>query len=335
MDFGVLGLALAAAVIPTVVYVTILVLLDCHEREPWSLIVMVFIWGAAPSIMLALMVEPVLMMKPHELVPGQQASYNLFNVAVMAPAVEEVAKALALLIVFWFARKEFDGIMDGLLYGSLAGFGFAMTENALYLQRAFAASFDDGLHLTFMRVVLFGLNHALFTSMFGLGLGIARYGTSIVTRALAPVVGLGGAVALHMFHNFAVSSPQMSVAFSFVVMWLGVGMWLLLVYAALQQEAKWIREELAEEVAGGLLTAYEAEATANFQMRPVLQLAALRRHDDYANLLVKLYDLAAELAFKKRQFRVHGKEEDNEEEIQRLRDEIRALRATAKETRAT
>ena len=48
----------------------------------------------------------------------------------------------------------------------------------LYLNEQFHHSIEDGIALAFMRVVVFGMNHALFASMFGLGLGIARYSTS-------------------------------------------------------------------------------------------------------------------------------------------------------------
>jgi RsiW-degrading membrane proteinase PrsW (M82 family) len=330
MDVTALGWSLMAAIIPTLLYVTVLVLMDRNEREPWVLMVMVFAWGAVPAVMLSLMGEIVLsksvgqIMRDYYPSPG---AANLFNVAVVAPVVEELAKAMALLIVYWFAYKEFDGLMDGMLYGSLAGFGFAMSENTLYLNEQFHVSIQDGIALAFMRVVVFGMNHALFASMFGLGLGIARYSTSRIARVLWPLAGLVGAVGLHMFHNFSVSSPQMSPVLGLIVAWLGVGMWLYLVYFALQQEATWIREELAEEVAHGLLTMDEAKATTDLQWRAALTVTALRkRMERYAGQVVTLCTLAAKLAFKKRQFRIRGDEEGTLAEIDGLRAEIKAVR---------
>jgi len=253
--------------------------------------------------------------------PGPGA--RLFNVALVAPVVEELAKAMALVIVFWFARKEFDGVMDGLLYGSLAGFGFAMTENVFYFQRAFHEGFGMGIQLTFMRAVVFGMNHALFCSMFGLGLGIARYSNGYLLRVGAPIAGLCGGVLLHMFHNFAVSSEVIPLMMALFVSWAGVGMWLLLVFNALKQESAWIREELADEVSAGLLTEHEVLATANVPMRARLRLGALRiRRNKYAQLLGRLYALAADLAFKKRLYRIRGDEDETLAEIERLRKAI-------------
>jgi RsiW-degrading membrane proteinase PrsW (M82 family) len=331
MDFDplVLACSLAAAIIPTVVYVAILVILDRHEKEPWYLMALVFVWGAAPAIMVSLMGEIVLAAEAKEFMPGLGG--KLFNVAVIAPIVEELAKAAALGIVFMFARKEFDGIMDGLLYGSLAGFGFAMTENVFYFNIAFNQDAGFGIHLAFMRAVVFGMNHALFASMFGLGLGVARYGRTFLARTVAPTVGLIGAIALHMCHNFFVSVEGIAPALALLIDWAGVGMWLFLVYAALQQEAQWIREELADEVAHGLLTLDEAEATANLQWRAALTIHSLRkRMERYAGEIVSLCSLAAELAFKKRQHRIHGDEEEAMADIEQLREQIRAVRERLK-----
>jgi RsiW-degrading membrane proteinase PrsW (M82 family) len=331
MDFDLPALvgSLVAAAVPTVIYVIILVTLDRHEKEPWYLMALVFVWGAAPAIMISLMGEIFLGAQAHDFLPGLGG--RLFNVAVIAPVVEELAKAAALAIVFLLARKEFDGIMDGLLYGSLAGFGFAMTENVFYFQIEFSKDAGAGIHLAFMRAVVFGMNHALFTSMFGLGLGVARYGRTFLSRNLAPLAGLAGAIGLNMCHNFFVSVGGAASAMALIIGWAGVGMWLMLVYTALRQEAQWIREELADEVAHGLLTLDEAEATANLQWRAALTVHALRkRMERYAGQIVTLCTLAAELAFKKRQHRIHGDEDDTLADIEHLRDRIRAIREDLK-----
>jgi len=63
-----------------------------------------------------------------------QADYGgaLYNGFVVAAAVEELAK---LLCVYWFVwhKPEFDERMDGIVYATRAGLGFAMVENVLYL----------------------------------------------------------------------------------------------------------------------------------------------------------------------------------------------------------
>ena len=42
-----------------------------------------------------------------------------------------------ILVIFFFWKKdEFDGVVDGIVYASMAGLGFAMTENILYYGNA-------------------------------------------------------------------------------------------------------------------------------------------------------------------------------------------------------
>ena len=37
-----------------------------------------------------------------------------------------------MLLLFLLVRNEFDNVLDGVVYGAVIGFGFAMTENTLY-----------------------------------------------------------------------------------------------------------------------------------------------------------------------------------------------------------
>jgi RsiW-degrading membrane proteinase PrsW (M82 family) len=46
--------------------------------------------------------------------------------------VEELAKGLGIVLIFLFARKHFDGPVDGIVYAAWVAGGFAFTENILY-----------------------------------------------------------------------------------------------------------------------------------------------------------------------------------------------------------
>jgi len=61
-----------------------------------------------------------------------------------APVVEEAAKGSALLILFFMVRREVStNTLDGIVYGSLVGIGFAMTEKRPLLSGA--SYLEDGL----------------------------------------------------------------------------------------------------------------------------------------------------------------------------------------------
>ncbi|MCU1425875.1 MAG: PrsW family intrarane metalloprotease, partial [Microbacteriaceae bacterium] len=105
--------------------------IDRWEPEPRGILAFAFLWGAAGSVAIALVVgaqiEGVL------LALGGSASGGEFLASVVqAPIVEEGAKAFGLLLIFWFARAHFDSPVDGLVYGAWIEGGFAFNENVLY-----------------------------------------------------------------------------------------------------------------------------------------------------------------------------------------------------------
>jgi hypothetical protein len=118
-----------------------------------------------------------------------------------APLVEEFWKGLGVLGVFLFLRREFDGVIDGIMYATFTAIGFATIENVTYY--ATAAEGGEGmLQATFlMRGILSPWCHPVFTSMTGIGLGLARETTHPRLRWLAPLGGYLAAVALHAFWN--------------------------------------------------------------------------------------------------------------------------------------
>jgi protease PrsW len=314
-----------AAGIPTAIYIAIAWWLDRYEKEPLWLMSITFFWGAVPAVIVAIIASLLLDIPISVLATGQGA--DLLRVAFVAPVVEELAKAIPLFLIFLFYRREFDGLMDGLIYGALVGFGFSMTENVLYFLGAYA---DGGWGawsvLVFFRAIVFGLNHALFTSAFGAGLGYARYATG-PTRTIAPLFGLLMAMFLHGVHNLFVSlGSEVFCLVSLFSDWLGVIVWLVLVFVATRQEKRWITEELAEEVHYGILPRDQALAAASYRTRLTDRWAVAREQGfGRAHRLSKLHNAAAELGLKKRQYRLHGDRHGTGAEIQRLRGEVSQL----------
>lgn len=323
----ILILSVLGAGIPTLFYVGIAWSLDRYEHEPWWLLLFTFLWGSVPAVILALILEVVFSLPLSALAPGGGAA--LINVAVIAPLVEEPFKCVPLLAIFFLYRREFDGLMDGLLYGALVGFGFAMTENVLYSLNAWSNGGLGALASTiFLRSFVFGMMHALWSSMFGLGLGIARYARSPWLARTAPLCGLATGMLLHGLHNYFASQGGGGVMISFLSYALGCATWLILVYAASLREAAWIFEELEEEVRQGVLPARLALASGNHRVRFRTRMAALRETGSgRARRLSHLYALASELAFKKRQQELDRGAIDHAQEIARLRDELRKLSA--------
>ena len=322
-------LSLLAGVVPTAIYATIIWWFDRYEKEPLWLLAVTFLWGAIPAIILSLIVELILG------VPVSVLGEGLFAEVVesggVAPVVEEVAKAVALLGLFVFLRREFDNVLDGIIYGALVGFGFAMTENVLYfLSSLFAEGWAGWGVVVFLRAIVFGLNHAFFTSLTGAALGFARLARAAWEKWLVPLFGLGLAIAFHAIHNIGASLAELScltILFSFLTDWGGILVVFVVILLAAQQEKRWIIQELKEEVASGVLSPANYALTVSYRRRFAARWEALLGQSwQRWRQLGRLFHLATELAFKKYQLRAAGDGEDTRAAIARLRSQIVALR---------
>ncbi|MFZ9740080.1 MAG: PrsW family intramembrane metalloprotease, partial [Prochlorotrichaceae cyanobacterium] len=119
--------------IPTYFYAAIVRSIDRFEKEPIEYLIGAFCWGAVPSILVAIILQTILSV-PVEVILGTETLAGAFvDTAITAPVTEEILKAMAVAAIYLTRRREFDGWVDGIVYGSMAGFGFAYVENILYL----------------------------------------------------------------------------------------------------------------------------------------------------------------------------------------------------------
>jgi len=290
-------LAVLAAVVPTSVYVLFVWWLDRYEKEPLRLLLAAFVWGAVPAVALAATVEVALQVPLDELFPRYGA---LLGISIVGPVIEEGLKAIALVAISILARYEFDGLLDGVIYGSLVGFGFAMTENLLYFIGSDGAT-GEWLALILGRSVVFGLNHAMFASFTGVGLSLAT-GTRDRTQAVGiALLGIALATGAHQVHNTFVSMGELCLI-GVIVDWSGVAVIGAVILLAWRREQLWLKRYLEEEVSAGVLSDEQYAIIRSWHARVLDQVRALaagdvsgqrRRHD--------FFQAATELAFKKHQ----------------------------------
>lgn len=317
-------LSVAAAILPTIAYVILVWRIDRHEREPLRLLIVAFVWGALPAVIVAGVLETAL----HIPLASMAQDYaDILGSSLIAPPAEEVLKGLALWAVYRLVRHEFDGVLDGIIYGSIVGFGFAMTENVFYFWSAQAR--NDVAHwlvVVLGRSVIFGFNHAMFTSFTGIGFGLARYRHNRGARWATVLLGLSAATLAHALHNLFAASDLCLV--SMLLDWSGLLVVAAVVLLAWQRERTWIRTHLAEEVQGGLLSPQEFEliASRGRRYRQVLRALTASHGLRQARLWQDLSDTATELAFKKHQLGVMGEERGNRAQIARLRERLGAIR---------
>jgi len=163
---------------------------DDLEPEPKRLLLAVFALGCG-SAGLALWLRPWL--EPWIPTTPQCLGYAVDAFAVTA-GVEELLKLAAFFaIAFW--HREIDEPIDGIIYGSAAGLGFASVENALYL------SLTDDVSVVAARAFTATLAHAACSGMLGFAVAMTRLHPERRQRHL--VLGsLLLAVALHGSYDF-------------------------------------------------------------------------------------------------------------------------------------
>jgi RsiW-degrading membrane proteinase PrsW (M82 family) len=331
----ILLVAILGALIPTAIYVLFVWWLDRYEKEPLWLLALAFLWGAGPAAFLSIAIEQIVA-PASAILSTEGLTANLINVGIGAPLVEESLKGIALIGLVLAFHHEFDDVLDGIIYGAMIGFGFALTENIVgyFLPNLRGEALGAGLVFIFMRTVVFGANHAFWTGITGAAIGYARLARRRRQQLLAPLVGWALAVLFHSLHNLGTSMAQQGVwlplGVSFIVNWAGLLLLLLVAALALRRECHWIEAGLAEEVDQGALTVDEFDLLRSSGQRLWVQWQAYRRGGRRASRAVgRYFQTATELAFEKRHLRAEGDRAGNVAELERLRRELAARRANA------
>jgi len=188
------------ALLTAIPYGLLVLWLDRNEKEPPYLIGMAVLWGAVVATLVSMFVNDSFAVVTAEVV-GDTLVAQALTASFSAPFIEELSKGAAVLFIFLLFREEFDGVLDGILYGALVGLGFATVENVIYY---FDAGYSGGgaemVKLAWARGALGGIGtHAAYTGIIGCGFGLVRVlRTGFARWLLVPLFwGLG------MFAHFA------------------------------------------------------------------------------------------------------------------------------------
>jgi RsiW-degrading membrane proteinase PrsW (M82 family) len=331
MILGLLA-AIVFAFVPAFFFAWFINWLDRYEKEPKLLLIATFLWGAVVAIIGALILSLVMDIG-FQYVLGDQGLADLAGGSITAPIVEEFWKGLAVLIVFLLFRKEFDSLLDGIVYGAIAGLGFAATENVLYFFSEFQEGGWEGFFTNFvLRVGIFAWGHPFYTVFTGLGLAVSRTSKNTLVRFIAPPVGLVLAMIAHSSHNTGVIFAGELAGFAGILLtalfeW---GGWLIMlgfIIWLIRREQGLLKKHLVEEVSNGLLTRTQYNTAVSF-FQFGARFAALGSGSFGATS--RFYQVCGELAHKKDQLAKHGDEKGNTAIINKLRAEMKQLAALAK-----
>jgi len=282
------------SLIPVVAVVATFLWLDRFENEPTSLLAFAFSWGAGVATLGALVINSA------SIAAIQQAGGDTTaGVVVVAPAVEEALKGAGVLVILLLNRREFDGVVDGIVYAGLVGIGFAFIEDVLYLGRT-VQTHDGATAMVFvLRCLASPFAHPLFTAATGIGLGIAARTRRRYLWVIAPLVGYLVATGLHSSWNLSTTTGLRG----FMTLYVIVQMPVFVIFATLalvarRREGTVIARHLSTYAAAGWLTTDEVDMLTTLAGRRAARLWASGSGGRRARVAMRRFQAAAsELAF--------------------------------------
>jgi RsiW-degrading membrane proteinase PrsW (M82 family) len=197
------ALICTAACLPTTAFGLLVVRrMDRNEKEPWRLVMVAAAWGAIVATSLVVWGEGIWEASAQRsLVPGPGLDASL---AFMAGTLEEIAKGLAVVLLFLVMRNDFDDVVDGIVYGAAVGLGFNFMESISYMTNLYSLFQPEGIggiaagfQWYARQVVGLFFGHATYTAFIGAGLGIARQLPNVRQKIFVIISGFLVAIAAH------------------------------------------------------------------------------------------------------------------------------------------
>jgi RsiW-degrading membrane proteinase PrsW (M82 family) len=288
------------ATLPLPIYVLLILWIDRYESEPLWMLAMAFFWGATFAAFMAIVINSTIANAlPLTQDPVSGRFYSYYAMVASAPIVEEFSKGMVLFILFWWKKDEFDGVIDGIVYAGMVGLGFAMTENFKYYGEAAIMGGNNLTGLFILRGAISPFAHPLFTSMTGIGLGLARQSDNKAIKVFMPVLGLLAAMILHSTWNRSALSGAgvFFLVYGLVMLPIFTGAIVSIIFA-LRREGRIVREHLWYDCQQGLFSLDEYYRLCGIRGRMSASFRALKGGGFRLwRTRMKFNQMASELAF--------------------------------------
>ena len=292
-------IGMICATLPVPIYVMLLLWIDRYEAEPLWMLATSFFWGAIIAIFISLIFNTGVQLFATVASNSEEVG-DAVGAVISAPIVEESAKALILVILFFWKKDEFDGIVDGIVYAGMVGLGFAMTENILYYGRAIQKGPDFLTAVWIIRGMAAPFSHPLFTSMTGIGLGWSRQSEKGFTKIVTPFFGFGLAVIMHAAWNGSAvfyGGAGFFVTY-FMVMGPALIITLMVIHFQLKREGRLVQQFLYPDYQQGFFDQHEFERLCTVRGRMKMTWSAFWSHGFSGwRMRRRCNQMASELAF--------------------------------------
>lgn len=155
---------LSLALAPGIAIGIYIYLKDRHEREPISLLLVSFFYGALSTVITLLISWPL---TANVSIDKNSIADQFLNAFFLVALVEEFSKFLFVRFIL-YNNKNFNEPFDGIVYALMVSMGFATLENVLY-------TFQYGVTTGILRIFTAVPAHATFGVLMGYFLGIAKF----------------------------------------------------------------------------------------------------------------------------------------------------------------
>lgn len=193
----------ALAFIPPLLYLLWLRSRERFDREPMAPVLTAFVYGGSFGVAIAVVLHLVFDFGYQQAGGPFPLEQEFVAAVLIAPIVEEFAKALGL----GRFRRRLREVEDGIIYGAGLGLGFAATENLVYgITALLGSGFSDAFVTVVVRIFSSMLLHSSASALLGFGYGMAvLQGRGLSTLIPYYLV----AVLLHGVYNFLVSTQEL------------------------------------------------------------------------------------------------------------------------------
>ncbi len=131
---------------------------DIYEKEPFLRLLFTALIGGSIAIIISLVLYEFVNVK-----------HTFTDAFIKVGLIEESSKFLALLLLYKFIKKDFDEIVDGIIYITAISLGFSIIENIKY-----ASGAHYPIYILTVRSVISVLGHISFSGYIGIAFYIHK-----------------------------------------------------------------------------------------------------------------------------------------------------------------
>ncbi len=167
---------------------------DIYEKEPISKLILFSFFGGIVSIFVASFFY--LFVHPRQ---------NFIDAILLVGTVEELAKLITFLVLYKLIKKNFDEIVDGIIYIAALSLGFSVVENLFY-----ALESDYPYKLLALRFLTATIGHITFSVYMGIALYIHK---KVHKNYLGLIFAFLLSTLAHGFYDGVIFQPELNLFF--------------------------------------------------------------------------------------------------------------------------